>query len=160
MDSSPWGCVQSFMVHRIRRFLKRFNIYIYIWMFAQRFLRKASFIFSFKWSWPLIITYLHKLNKLSASSFCEKASVFTLSYRKALISKFDLRSNISSSTQARVIIWQTMMGWKLRCHIPNLWKYNNRFNIRVLKGFYHTCAWQPSWSCDQHRSNLNEVWML
>ena len=24
---------------------------------------------------------------------------------------------------------------------------------KILKGFYHTWAWRPSWSCDQHHVN-------
>ena len=50
-----------------------------------------------------------------------------------------------------VIIWTNFDGPNATCQGPRLlalW-----FQRRFLKGFHHTWAWQPSWSCDPDAPN-------
>ena len=51
-----------------------------------------------------------------ASIFSEKSTVFTFSYRKAEVSKFDL--SVKKVTSGLSFI-QTMMGRSPRCYIPS-----------------------------------------
>ena len=88
------------------------------------FLRKASFFICKwpwakvkKWPWPSILTYLHKLNKLSASTctnfkvsiVSEKSTVFTFSYRKSLSYQIWPCHKIGQG-HCRVIIWTNYDG--------------------------------------------------
>ena len=45
-----------------------------------------------KWPWPLILTYLHNFMQFQATGCktSEKSTVFTFTYRKALLTIFDL----------------------------------------------------------------------
>ena len=48
-----------------------------------------------------------------------------------------------------------MMGWSPRYYIHVSWKSVQQF-WKILKGFYHLCAYWPSWSCDL--DHLYEIW--
>ena len=43
-----------------------------------------------------------------------------------------------------------MMGWSPRSYIPSFVEIGLPVPEKILKGFYHICAWRLSWSCDQH----------
>ena len=46
------------------------------------------------------------------------------------------------------------MGRSPRCNIPTSMEIGPLIPVkRILKGFHHILAWQPSWSCDQHHIN-------
>ena len=73
-----------------------------------------------KWPWPSILTYLHNFMQFQVTGYksSEKSTVFTFSYRKALVTKFDLavkqvKVNPGSSFE------QTMMGRSHQCYIPS-----------------------------------------
>ena len=83
----------------------------------------------------------------------EKSTIFTFSYRKAYVSKFDLAVKKVKVTPGSSFIL-TMMGRSPRCYIPNFVKIGQPvLEKKVLKGFYHIWAWRPSWSCDQEHVN-------
>ena len=88
-----------------------------------------------------------------AAIVSEKSTVFTFSYGKAQITKFDLSINWSRSLQGYHL---NKLWW---AGVPNTtyqvsWKSASRFwKRRFLKGFYHIWAWRPSWSCDRHHVN-------
>ena len=48
--------------------------------------------------------------------FSEKSIVFTFSYRKAYVTKFDLAVNEVKVNQGSSFVY-TMMGWSPQCHI-------------------------------------------
>ena len=51
----------------------------------------------------------------------EKSTVFTFSYRKTLVTKFDLAVKLVKVTPGSSFE-QTMMGWSPRCYIPSFVK--------------------------------------
>ena len=82
----------------------------------------------------------------------EKSTFFTFSYRKALVTKFDLavksvKVNPGSSFE------QTMMGLSPRCYIPSFVEIGPLVLEKNFEGFYHIWAWRPSWSCDPDAAN-------
>ena len=70
----------------------------------------------------------------------EKSTVFTFSYGKAFVTKFDLSVNkVKVNTGSSFV--QTMMGWSPRCYIPSF----NEIRLlvpeeKIFKGFYHICG--------------------
>ena len=47
----------------------------------------------------------------------------------------------------------TMMGRSPRCYIPCFVEIGQLVPGKIFKGYYHICAWWPSWSCNQHHVN-------
>ena len=44
-----------------------------------------------------------------------------------------------------------MMGQSPGCYITSFMEISLLVRGKmILKGFYHICAWWPSWTCDQH----------
>ena len=84
-----------------------------------------------------------------AAIVTEKSTVFTFTYRKAQVTKFDLavkkvKDNLGSSFE------QTIMGWSPRCYIPCCLEIGPPVpGKNFLKGFCCIWAWWPSWSCDR-----------
>ena len=73
-----------------------------------------------KWPWPSILTYVHFFSwfQVTGCKCSEKSTVFTFSYRKAIVTKFDLaikyvKVNLGSSFE------QIMMGRSHQCYIPS-----------------------------------------
>ena len=73
-----------------------------------------------KWPWPSILTYVHFFSwfQVTDCKCSEKSTVFTFSYWKAKVTKFDLavkyvKVNPGSSFE------QTMINWRHRCYIPS-----------------------------------------
>ena len=65
----------------------------------------------------------------------EKSTVFTFSYRKALVSKFDL-----TIKKVKIIpgssFEQTMMGWSPRCYIPSFMEIGQPvLEKKIFEGF-------------------------
>ena len=73
-----------------------------------------------KWPWPSIPTYVHFFSwfQVTGCKCSEKSTVFTFSYRKAIVTKFDLaikyvKVNLGSSFE------QIIMGRSHQCYIPS-----------------------------------------
>ena len=82
----------------------------------------------------------------------EKSTVFTFSYRKALVTKFSSCCKIGQG-QPRVIIWTNYDG--LESPMLHTKFRGNRSTGSREEDFrrvftIYIWAWQPSWSCDQH----------
>ena len=88
-----------------------------------------------------------------AAIVSEKSTVFTFSYRKAFVIKFDhavKKVNVIPGSSFE----QTMMVWSPRCYIPSFMKIGQpALEKKNFKGFYHIWAWWQSWSCDQDHVN-------
>ena len=86
-----------------------------------------------------------------AAIVSEKSTVFTFSYRKASVNKFDHAVKLVKVTPGSSFE-QTMMGWSTQCYIPSFMKIGLPvLEKKIFEGFYHIWAWRPSWSCDQDR---------
>ena len=47
-----------------------------------------------------------------------------------------------------------MMSWSPPCNIPSFMKICPPvLEKKIFEGFYHICAWRPSWSCGQDHVN-------
>ena len=84
----------------------------------------------------------------------EKSTVFTFTYRKAYVTKFDLavkkvKVNPASSFE------QTMMGWSPGCYMPSFVVLVIGISNpeKIFEGFLPLWAWWPSWSCDTDAAN-------
>ena len=64
----------------------------------------------------------------------EKSTVFTFSYRKAQVTKFDLAVKQVKVTPGSSFE-QTMMGWSPRCFIPSFVKINLPVVEKIFEGF-------------------------
>ena len=70
-----------------------------------------------------------------AAIVSEKSTVFTFSYRKALVTKFDLAVKSVKVTPGSSFE-QTMMGWSPRCYIPSFVKIGLPFlEKKIFEGF-------------------------
>ena len=147
------------------------------------FLEKQVLIFIFKcpgakvkkWPWPSKLTYLHKFNKMSASTNFQvtgcnsfwKIHCFHFFLQKSLCYQIWPSRQIGQG-QPRVIIWTNydglespMLHTKFRGNrsagtyatYQVSWKSVHWFQRRFLKGFHHILAWRPSWSCDPDAAN-------
>ena len=88
-----------------------------------------------------------------AAIVSEISTVFTFSYRKAYVTKFDLavkqvKVTLGSSFE------QTMIGWSPRCYIPSFVKISLPVLEKMFEGFLpYMGVWRPSWSCDPGATN-------
>ena len=115
-----------------------------------------------RWPWPVLITYLHLLHLLFAStsfqaSGCnsfQKIHSFHFFPCESLCFRIWPCSKIGQG-HPRVIIF-IKLWW---AEFPDAtyqvsWKLAHRFwRRRFLSGFYHIWVWRPSWSCDQDIAN-------
>ena len=98
-------------------------------------------------------TFIYSITGLHLPTFRSKAAIvfflihcFHFSYRKIQFTKLDLAVKwVKGSTQSHHL-------YKLcraRCCMPSLMIID--FTVlekTIFKGFYHICAWRPSWSFD------------
>ena len=87
-----------------------------------------------------------------AAIVSEKSTVFTFSYRKAEVIKFDHAVKKVKVTPGSSFE-QTMMNWSPQCYIPSFMKSSPPVLEKIFEGFYHIWAWRQSWSCDQDHVN-------
>ena len=88
-----------------------------------------------------------------AAIISEKSTVFTFSYRKAEVTKYDLAVKEVKVTPGSSFE-QTIMGWSPRCYIPSFVKIGlSVLEKKIFEGFYHIWVWRPSWSCDPNGVN-------
>ena len=87
-----------------------------------------------------------------AAIVSEKSIVFTFSYRKTYVTKFDLAVKTVKVTPGSLFS-QFLMGWSPLCYIPSFTKIGPPDlggGGGIFEEFYHIWAWRPSWSFDQH----------
>ena len=72
-----------------------------------------------------------------AAILSEKSTVFTFSYRKAYVTKFDLGVNKVKVNPGSSFV-QTMMGWSPQCYIPSFVEFGAPvLEKKIFKRFYH-----------------------
>ena len=108
-----------------------------------------------KWPWPSILTCLHDFMQFQVTGCkcSENSTVFTFSYRKALVTKFDLvvkyvKVNPGSSFE------QTIIGRSHQCYIPSFVEIGPPVREKkIFEGFLPYMGMAASLSCDQHHVN-------
>ena len=123
---------------------------------AQWYLRKAGLISDVNdLDRQYSLTFINSFGCLHLTSFrsqfaifSEKSTVFTFSYRKTYVTKFDLSVNWAKVNPGSSFV-QTMIGWGHQCYMPSFVQIIPLVpEENILKVFYHIWAWLPSRSCD------------
>ena len=80
-----------------------------------------------------------------AAIVSEKSTVFTFSYRKAYVTKFDLAIKKVKVTPGSSFE-QFMMGWSPQCYIPSFVEIGLPVPEKIFEGFlsYTVWVWRPS----------------
>ena len=150
----PASCHQIFISFYLKAFIKKFGKEVSekIWfefLYVHDLGPRSKMTLTINTHISSIRCQLLLTCRSLAAIVSEKSTVFNFSYRKALVTKFDLAIKYVKVTPG-LSFEQTMMGWSPRCYIPSTSFVEIRLWRRFFKGFYNMWVWRPSWSSDQH----------
>ena len=125
--------------------------FLYVHNLRQRSRNDLDLQYSHTWMKSISCLYLPAFRS-QASIISEKFTVFTFSYRKTSVSKFDLAlKKVKITPGSSFVLWWAGVP---DATYPVLSKSDCVFQRRrFLKGFNHIWVWQPSWSCNPHAAN-------